>query len=102
MVCLLMRHLLGAQRNGKEKGAALPDFTLDPDPASVHLDEFLGDAQTQARSTEFASDRRVDLTELGEHVLQLFLGNPHSGVRHAIDELAANHLHTDFNPSLSA
>src|SRR2546421_11654655 len=95
-----MRRLLGPQRNGKEERAALAYLALDPDPPPVHLDDLLGDAQAQPRPSELASDGRVDLTELREHILELFLRNPHSGIRHPIDELAAGELDPDLDPPL--
>src|SRR5205807_3111993 len=57
------------QGNGKEERAALADLALDPDAAAVHLHEFLGDAEAQARPAELTRHGRVDLAELREHIL---------------------------------
>src|SRR5437016_12125951 len=76
------------QRNRKEERAALADLAFDPYTAVVHLHEFFGDAESEPRSPELARHRRVDLTELCEHVLQLFLRDADAGIRDAVDELA--------------
>src|SRR5207248_4210337 len=88
------------QRDRKEERAALADLAFNPDASAVHLHEFLRDAEAEPRSAELARGRRVDLTELRKHILQLFLRNADAGIRDAVDELAVQELHPDLDPPL--
>src|SRR6266513_4900882 len=87
-------------RNGKEKRAAPADLAFDPDATAVHLHEPLRDAEAEPCSPELARDCRVDLTELREHILHLFLRNADAGIRDAVDEFAVHEFHADLDPTL--
>src|SRR5204863_9368629 len=88
------------ERDGEVERASLADFAFDPDASAVHFHELFGDAEPQARSSELASDGRIDLSELSENILQLVLGNSDAGVRNTIDKVSPREVHPDFNTSL--
>jgi len=48
----------------------------------MHLDELLGDAESQPGAAELAGDRPVRLLELCEQLTDPLRGNPDPGVRH--------------------
>ena len=66
----------------------------------MHLDELLGDAEAEAGAPELARDRRVDLEELLEHVLELRLRDADAGVGHAVDELVSDQADADLDLAL--
>src|SRR5262249_56184454 len=86
--------------NSEPECRSLAEGALHPDAAPVHLDELLGDAETQAGAPVFPADRGVDLPELREDVVQLIFGDANAGVAHAVDEVVAALLGRDLDPSL--
>src|SRR5688572_15717331 len=62
---------------------------LYPDPAAVHLDKLLGDAQAEPRAAKLARDGRVELLELREQRADLVVRNADAGVRYAVANIFA-------------
>ena len=67
---MLMRPHLSLDVHGKRegKGRAFTQFGLDPNTSAVHLDDTLGDGESEAGAALFARDRIVGLLKLLEYL----------------------------------
>src|SRR6516164_9163062 len=73
---------LNNHRKRERKRRALPRLRLDPNPSAVHLNDALGDGQSQARATLLAGDRIVGLLELLKQLGLICSGAARAGVTH--------------------
>ena len=64
----------------------------------MHLDELLGDAESQPGAAELAGDRPVRLLELCEQLTDPLRGNPDPGVRHPETQHFLDVLDGNFDP----
>ena len=64
----------------KRKRLALPRLRLDPDLATVHLNDAFGYGESQAGATLLASDRIVGLLEFLKPLGLIGSRNPRTGV----------------------
>ena len=80
------------------EGRALTQGRLDPDAATVHLHDLLGDGESEAGAALGLSKGAVDLMELLEDARPLVLGNAGPRIGHADVEVAVDGLgsHADL------
>src|SRR6516164_478395 len=72
--------LLNNNRKGERKCGALARLRLDPNPSAVHLNDPLGDGQSQAGAALLARDRIVGLLELMKQLGLVRSGDARAGV----------------------
>src|SRR5690348_18080836 len=90
--------MFDAQWNSEEKRRAAAKRRLDPEPATMHFDDLLGDGQTEAGPAFGLSVRTLRLLKFLEYLGLVALGNAWSGVGHR-DRVAAvrgRSFHRDF------
>src|SRR6185312_6500625 len=78
----------GADRQLHLKGCALTKRRFNPDASTVHLDDLLGDGEPEASAALGLGIGAVNLVELLEDALQLFLRYPWTRVCHGDSEVA--------------
>src|SRR5882762_8754721 len=91
---------VGVQGHREKECRSLPGLAFHPDAPYVHLDQPLRDAEPQPGAAVFPRDRGVDLTELGEDVLDLVRWDADPGVADAIHEPLAVEPYLDVDSSL--
>lgn len=75
-----IRQRSGAKRYLEDEPRALAHFAFHPDAATVHLDEFLGDAQAKAGAAVLRGNSGVGLLELGKEAADLVRRNANTGI----------------------
>ena len=73
---------LNDDRQRECKSRALAGLRLDPNPAAVHLNDPLGDGQSQAGAALLAGDRIIGLLKLLKQLGLIGSGDARSGVTH--------------------
>src|SRR5260370_17026383 len=76
---------------------AAADFTVDPDAAAMHLDDVLGDGETESGAAEFAGARGIHAVEAFENARLVGFGDADAGIRDGKYDFAIARLRTDDN-----
>ena len=74
------------------EGRSLPQRRFNPNAPAVHLDDLLGDGETEARTALGLGVGTVDLMELLENARLMFHGNAWPRIGHAHVEVAVDRL----------
>src|SRR5262245_15968538 len=82
----------GARGNLHLERRTLTQGRLDPDAATVHLHDLLGDGESEAGAALGLGKGAVDLMELLEDARPLVLGNARPRIGHADVEVIVDHL----------
>ena len=73
---------LDDNRQGERKGGALADLRLNPDSSPVHLNDALGNGQSQAGATLLAGDGIIGLLELLKQLDPIGSGDARTRIAH--------------------
>jgi len=82
----------GASRELHLEDRTLPKRRFDPNAAAVHLDDLLGNRESEAGAALGLGKRAVDLVELLKDARLLLLGNAWHPIGHADVEMAVDRL----------
>src|SRR4029077_3510577 len=88
------------QWDRKKESRPFAELALYPHPAPMHLDELLGDAESEPGSPVLSGDRRVRLLKLREEPVDPLPGNADPGVRHPEAKPLIQAFDRDLDPAL--
>ena len=77
---------LHPQRDSKEKSRSYAQLTFNPDPATVHFNEFFSDVEPEPGAAELAGNGGIHLLEFLENVFELVLRDTDTSIRDPIEQ----------------
>src|SRR5262245_34428643 len=89
------------ERHREEEPRSTTELALDPDAPAMHLDQTLNDTEPEPDAAVFSGDRGIDLPELGEDVLDLFLRDTDPDIADPIGEPAIVQAHVDVDTAVA-
>src|SRR5690348_1865662 len=81
------------ERHRKMKLRTFAHVAIDPQTAAMHLDEVLGDGQTETGAAGFAGARDIDAVEAFEDARLVGFGDTDAGIRDRKNDLGSAGYH---------